>query len=135
VVGCPLGGVELGLVRRCRGGQIEHREQALRLDRPSKLPVGWPVAFFSVLARVRLMAFLAVMLVVKTYRPNSDSRGTRARSRILLRTDRRRQVMGVASEGSETNCDGDVTEELRYPHGGTEANRICLFRRGKRDPL
>src|SRR5262249_32628047 len=64
--------------------------------RPSKLPVGWPVAFFSVLARARLMAFLAEMLVAKTYRPNSDSRGTRARSRILLRTDRRGQVMGAS---------------------------------------
>ncbi len=67
---------------------------------PSKVPVGWPVAFFSVSARARLMAFLAVTLVVKTYSPNSDSRGTRARSRILLRTDRRRHVMAIASEGS-----------------------------------
>src|SRR6516225_307701 len=31
---------------------------------PSKVPVGWPVAFFSVFARARLMAVLAVMLVV-----------------------------------------------------------------------
>ena len=68
---------------------------------PSKVPVGWPVACFSVSARARLMAFLAVMLVPKTYSPNSDSRGTRARSRIRFRTDRIRQVMAIASSGSE----------------------------------
>src|SRR5260370_151000 len=99
--------------------------------RPSKLPVGWPVAFLSVSARARLMAFLAVMLVAKTYSPKRDSRGTRARSRILLRTDRRRQVMGWPRRGVRRNCDGDVTKEIRNPYGATEGNRICLFRRGE----
>src|SRR5580704_12594441 len=76
---------------------------------PSNLPVGRPVAFFSVSARARLMAFLAVTLVVKTYSPNSDSRGTRARSRILLRTDRIRHVMGYRLGGE---WDGIVTATL-----------------------
>jgi len=37
----------------------------------------------------------------------------------------------MASRGVRRKSDGDVTKEIRVPHGGTEANRIGLFRRGK----
>lgn len=77
-----------------------------------KFPAGTAVAFFSVLVRDRLMAFLPVRANAKMYKPISDSTGTRTSSRIFWRMDRRRNPMAQASAG-RTESDRSATKELR----------------------
>src|ERR1039457_5007927 len=109
-----------------RGG--EPSASARSVSSPLRnIPAGTPVAFLRVLARARLIAFPAVMLVAKIYSPMRDSTGTRMRRKILWRMDRRRKPM--AALASKCEFERIVTRVLRrnfVPPGGLDTSRAAV---------